>query len=167
MTIIVLPVAIILVSVWCVNSNFIDILFERNSTSIRLESIIVAFIKARENFFMGSGLGQGLSDIRNSMILDSTFMNLLVDTGIVGVFLFLLMNAKCFINIFRRACQNSNYQPYLEMLLILLIEMIAESILYNSLLSGFIGIIWSIGMRYSEIENNLILKKSNDFYIKG
>jgi hypothetical protein len=131
--------------IWSLNFDLLIGLFERNSTSIRLNSFILAFEKASSNIYMGSGLGEGIQSETTTLILDSTIMNLLVDTGIIGVMLFVFLTVKSLKKILRRSKCCKSIKPYLTMSLALCIEMIAESIFYNSLLNSFIGIMWLVG----------------------
>lgn len=144
-----LVIAIIFVFgfIWSLNFDLFKGLFERNSTSIRLNSFLIAFKKASSSIFMGSGLGEGIKSEGTALILDSTILNLLVDTGFIGVLLFSLITIRSFKIILRKSKTYYSMRPYLTMSLVLCVEMIAESILYNSLLNSFIGVMWFCGLR--------------------
>lgn len=111
----------------------------RWSNDIRKRAIIQAFELADSNNFWGLGLAHGIGST-----LDSTIMNLLVDTGLIGMLLFLGICIYCLICLFRNSkCSNRAIdRAFCLMFIGFCIEMIGESVLYNSLLNCFMGIIW-------------------------
>ena len=136
---------------------YIQMVFgKRVSTSIRLESFTSALSIGFNNLMLGIGLGNAQETVSTS-VLDSTYLTLFVETGLIGLVVFLWI---CIIVIKRlftinKISNKSTYAPFLVMFIIMMVEMIAESILYNSLLNIFLGIIWYLA--FSVSQSNYVL----------
>ena len=115
-------------------SNFFSF---RTSNNIRINSYTQAYELIKENHFMGLGLGHGVESV-----LDSTILNLLIDIGLIGAILYIFLCLFCFIELIKiKKIVGDLITPYMIMFVGFCIEMIAESILYNSLINYFLGII--------------------------
>ncbi len=113
----------------------------RMSNEARKDSILLALETANKNLIFGMGLGHGIGKT-----LDSTIMTLLVDAGVIGVAVFLLMSLYCVIVLFRK-CKEQDQSPlipYLLMFTAFCVEMALETVFYNTLINCFLGIIWCL-----------------------
>ena len=131
---------------------YIQMVFgKRTSTSIRLESITSALSIGFGNLMLGIGLGNAQEMVSTS-VLDSTYLTVFVETGLIGLVVFLLICIRSTkgILLLDKYSDKSTYAPFLVMCIIMMLEMIAESILYNSLLNIFFGIIWYLAFSTSQ-----------------
>lgn len=134
---------------------------KRSSTSIRLESFTSALSIGFNNLMLGSGLGKAQKMVSTS-VLDSTYLTVFVETGLLGLtaFLWICVRGTMRIAYLSKASDKSIYAPFLIMCIIMMVEMIAESILYNSLLNIFFGIIWYLAFSASQSSNVLYEEKN-------
>lgn len=130
------------VVIFLINKYFNDIyvlFFNRESNDIRKSSIMYAIEKFNENIW-GYGLGNG----NNGIILDSTYVNLLLDTGLIGLILFSVLLFTVYVG-FKRS-SNSNislgniYNIASISLLIFILNGVLETVLYNTMINIFLGI---------------------------
>lgn len=136
---------------------YIQMVFgKRSSTSTRLESFSSALSIGFNNLMLGSGLGKAQEMVSTS-VLDSTYLTIFVETGLLGLTAFLWICIRGTIRIahLSMASDKSTYVPFLAMCIIMMVEMIAESILYNSLLNIFFGIIWYLAFSVSQSSYDL------------
>lgn len=124
---------------------------KRTSTSTRLESFKSALSIGLNNLLLGSGLGKAQKMVTTS-VLDSTYLTVLVETGLIGLaaFLWICFKSTRRISLLSKSSENTVYAPFLVMCIIMMVEMIAESILYNSLLNIFFGMIWYLAFSASQ-----------------
>lgn len=107
----------------------------------RITALSLALQYAMDNDFLGYGLGIGLSRFPFHIILDGTFINLLVDTGLVGIFMYMIVCLLLVYDISKKLslCHDLSLYMILWSLWIFIIVSINESILYNTLLNYFIS----------------------------
>jgi hypothetical protein len=152
--IIVVFVAAILICYMIVNLGKINstiYLSHRNSTDIRYASILNALSRASSYAFMGNGLGLGLGN----EVLDSTLMNLLIDTGIFGVLIYFILFGYMLHNS-RKICKIDTKIENLTIMYSLMIFFflsVLENVIYNTLINSFVGLYLFYIVSYKRIEN--------------
>ena len=94
------------------------------------------------NDFLGYGIGIGISNLSFDIILDGTIINLLVDTGIIGVGAYLLMMCITFKLLINKLICFNSFAGYMMLwsFCIFFIISVNESILYNALLNYFLAL---------------------------
>lgn len=117
------------------NSVVSNFFARRGSNEIRSSGFMLAYEIAQTHLLIGNGLAHGIGQI-----LDSTLMNLLVDTGILGLVVFLGLCVYCMVRLIRNRSDLNN--PFCLMLICFFVEMIAESVLFNTSVNCLMGIIW-------------------------
>ncbi|MDP4145744.1 MAG: hypothetical protein Q8936_14860 [Bacillota bacterium] len=110
----------------------------RGSNTMRQNNLLMAY-DVFKNHIWGMGLGNG----NVGFILDSTYMQLLVDTGIIGFLAFTAMMSVLYFQ-FKKISKQDSYNDIYNItkisLMIFIINCFLETILYNSLINIFLGI---------------------------
>lgn len=138
---------ICIVLVLYTNTNINRYFGYRLSNDVRKNAIVRAIELSKENAFFGLGLNHGIGGT-----LDSTIMNLLVDTGWIGLILYIGLCVICFIELLKiyKYKNDRTVLPFILMFFVFCIEMIGESILYNSLINCFLGVVWFLCLQDSK-----------------
>lgn len=107
----------------------------------RITALSLATQYAMDNDFFGYGLGIGLTRFPLHIILDGTLINLLVDTGLVGVLMYAMVCLLLVYNMSKKIslCHDLSLYMIFWSLCIFIIVSINETILYNTLLNYFIS----------------------------
>ena len=123
-------------------------LFYRESNSLRIESILIAFDLILDNLFFGSGIGNSFV-IYDSLgfILDSTYLNIMLDSGLIGIILFIVINTMAIFCLLNKTRKNREFYPVLLVSIMLITGCFLENIFYNSLINSFFGITWYYGFK--------------------
>lgn len=113
-----------------------SLFFNRNSNNVRINNIAYAFGDFK---IFGHGLGNG----NVGTIIDSTYLNILFDLGLIGMIVTAFIFIYMYIKANNRAKPNyslKNIYVALELSLFLfMVNGSLESILYNSVINGFMG----------------------------
>lgn len=127
-------------------------LFYRNSDSLRLESILMAFGFISESILWGNGIGSSFMAYNSlGYILDSTYLNIAIESGLIGISLFLVINIMAFVSLMRKFKYKKELYPVLYMSIMIIIGCCLENIFYNSLINSFFGLMWYNGFKvYTE-----------------
>ena len=125
-------------------------LFYRGSNNLRIESILIACSLISDNLLLGNGIGNSFV-VYSSLgyILDSTYLNILIDSGLVGMLLFAAIEVLAITYLMKKIKTNRELYPVLFMSIILITGCFLENIFYNSLINSFFGIMWYYGFKVS------------------
>lgn len=134
-----LLMAVIVCIVWLF---LVGYFIHEGSNLERVLALQIAFQHAMNNDFLGYGIGIGISNLSFDIILDGTIINLLVDTGIIGVGAYLLMMCITFKLLINKLICSNSFAGYMMLwsFCIFFIISVNESILYNALLNYFLAL---------------------------
>lgn len=141
------------------NIKYIELDLSRGSDSIRLNSILKTLSLLEEN-----PLGLGIGSIGSMYTLDSSYIRILGDLGLIGLLIYIGLCYQIYINLLKRCPKiyrnfnNIYYAVYISFNIFLIIS-ILESTVYSIFFSFYMGLYMFISYINKNVYLNEQLKK--------